>query len=126
MTILPVKHKFDNIGKGGAVLMMTVLASIPGVNFLTTGIFGQFTFEALKILNIYLADKGIILANVGVSNIDAMVDKGKFDAAFDDAFKEILAQQEPLTPEQIKAIDDKVIAAFDNFTNLGVRHSGNS
>lgn len=121
MSLLDVatKYKYYNIGKGSATLVFLALAGNPSTAVLTAGVIGQFVFSFLTWASTMLASVGIVLANVGVDWIDTRLEKGDFDGAWDEAFKKINEKGNTLTPEEVKAIDDKVIAAHNSFGTFG-------
>lgn len=59
-----------------------------------------------------------MIANVGVEKIAAYAAHKDFDGTLEDAIRIVNANSN-LSPEEIRAIDEKVIAAFDRFTDLG-------
>lgn len=67
----------------------------------------------------WMADKGLIILNIAAADINTIAEKESFDGSFDEAFKEIHESKDRLTPEQKKAIDDKVIFAFRKFATFG-------
>lgn len=118
------KYDFEGIGKAGALLMFSGLAASPFVWF-TTGIQGKIVFWLLVQLNKFLASNGLILLNIGIANVQVLIQENAYDKSFDDAFDAIHGNPKRLTEAQKKAIDAPVIAAFDKFANFGVRDGGN-
>jgi len=119
----PGNYQYEGIGKAGALVIFAWLASTPLV-FLTNGILGKFVFFILTRFCAYLAGKGIMILNIAVADIQIVAQKNDFDGSFDEAFKEIHGQRDKLTPEQKKAIDDKVIRAFRKFADFGGVRNG--
>lgn len=115
------KYSFPGIQKAGRLAIEAALASTTwGASLLANGIFKLFSPLEGVLLDAminWLANKGLIVLNLG-----AIVIEGNFDqAAFDDAMQAGLdrVKQGNLTPAQGKAIDDAVRKAFDLDVNLG-------
>ncbi len=100
--------------------MFAALAASP-FSWFTNGLAGEITFWLLQQFSMWMADKGLIILNVAAADINTISEKNDFDGSFDQAFKEIHENEDRLTPEQKKAIDDKVIKAFRQFAAFGVR-----
>lgn len=69
-----------------------------------------------------LASGGLVMLNVGAEKLQTAVDKVDYDTSWETAerlINEIRKTGRELTPEEIKAIDDKVIAQFRKFGKLG-------
>lgn len=66
----------------------------------------------------YLANKGIILINIGVNIVDGVLDQKALDEALDDGIKRVMQGRDKISPEEGKAIDDKVREAFDKDADL--------
>ena len=113
-----MKYNFEGIGALGASLMAGALASSP-LSFLVVGIPGKITFWLLTQLNSYLANKGLILLNVGVAKISAYSDRKDFDGTLESAIKIVIEHGDTLTEAEKRDIDDKVIIAFDKFSSFG-------
>ena len=111
------KYQFDGIAKFNATVIFTAMAASP-LAFLTTGLLGRFTFFALTKLGNVIANKGLIIANVGVDYVLTLNQKGNFDSIIEDALKEVKDKKGRLTDAEKKAIDDKVIASFKLFISL--------
>ncbi len=118
-----MKHKFKGIGKAGALLMFAGLAASPFA-VITNGIAGKITFWLLEQLSMWMADKGLIILNIGAAKINTLSEQQDFDGSFEQAFKEIHENNDRLTDEQKKAIDDKVISAFRKFATFGELRDG--
>lgn len=72
----------------------------------------------------YLANRGLIILNVGVNIIDGHLDQKALDTALDDGIRRVMQGRDKITPEEGKAIDDKVRKAFDENADLDVNDSG--
>ena len=63
----------------------------------------------------WLANKGIMLMNVGIINFQTDMDQKAFESAIESAYAQLEGKKNKLTKEELDAIDNKVIAAFDKF-----------
>lgn len=112
------KYDFSGIGAAEATLLLAALAANPSTTWLTTGIVGAFMKWLLTCIFSMGASVGLVLLNVGAEKVEGMVDQHGFDGSFDSAEKILAAARDAhqtLTPAQIKAIDDPVIASFRKF-----------
>lgn len=98
--------------------MFSGLAASP-LAWLTTGLVGKITFWFLTKFTEWLASNGLIILNIGVANVQTLIEKSAFDKTFEEAFKAIHGNPDRLTEEQKKSIDDKVISAFRKFASFG-------
>lgn len=114
-----MKYRFEGIGALGATLIFAGIAASP-LSWLTNGVIGKFVYAVLQYACMWLADKGIIIMNIGIADLKTLSEKSGFDGSFEDAFKEIHEKKERLTPEDKKRIDDKVIDAFRKFASFHV------
>ncbi len=67
----------------------------------------------------YLANRGIIILNIGANIVAGQLDQKAFDQAIEDGLQRVMQGRDRITPEEGKAIDDKVRAAFDDDADLG-------
>ncbi len=119
-------YDYSGIGKAEALLVFSALAASPAVWF-TNGIAGQITFWFLTQICTWFANKEVLILNIAATDIQTIMQKGDFDASFDNAFKAIHGNPDKLTSEQKAAIDAPVIAAFRKFAVFGqLRSSSNS
>lgn len=115
------KYDFGGIGRASATLIFSLLVDSP-LAFLTVGPVGQVTFYLLTKLFSHFANQGLVLFNIGISNVQTMAAQKDFDETMKEAL-DAVKNKSALTDAEKKAIDDKVIAAFDKFTDFGVRSS---
>ncbi len=111
-------YDYSGIGRAEALLIFSAIASTSWV-FITNGALGKFTFWVLEQACTWLANKEMLILNVVVTDIQTILQRGDFDASFDDAFKAIHGNPDKLTPEQKAAIDKPVIDAFRKFAVFG-------
>lgn len=78
----------------------------------TWGIRHVFDVLAEAAVN-WAANKGLMVINIAAINIEGKWDQAAFDKAMDEALGAV--DKGNLTPEQVKEIDAKVIAAFRKF-----------
>ena len=122
---MAAKHEFTGIGSASATLTFVALAGSP-LAFLTQGFLGKITHYILTQIYSRLASQGLVVLNIGVARVQTMAQRKDFDGTFDDAFDLINKSGGRLNPDDIKAIDDRVISALRKFTDFGVRDDRNS
>lgn len=71
---------------------------------------------ALEHLTNWLANKGLIVLNLGAIYVEGELDQKAFDKAIGDA---LLKVEAGVTPEEGKRLDAEVIKAFRKFAVLG-------
>lgn len=116
---MATKYNFKGIATLGAAGLRAALALSPYTAwFLKLGVVGDIILE---FISNWLANKGLIVFNVGAIEIQGEIDQYKMDRALDKAFEEIRIKggRDKLTPEQKKAIDDEVISAGRKFIVIG-------
>lgn len=110
------KYDFKGIKKVGARGISAALATTPYTAWLASRGFAPLTNYLFEALCNWLANKGLIVLNIGVMVVETEFDQRAFDSALDEALLEIeLAKKEYLSPEEIKKIDEKVKIAFRRF-----------
>lgn len=109
------KYDFSGIKKFGVKGLSLALSSVSWIAFLIKWGFGPvITFGEEFAIN-WLANKGLMLLDIGAIYVEGEFQQSAFDKAMGEGIKKVLLANGTLTPEQIKEIDDKVIAAADNF-----------
>lgn len=113
------KYDFPGIKKLGIAGFRVALASSPYTAWALK--FGSLTDLFLGFIANYLANKGLILLNLGAIYVEGEIDQRSLDSAMDEALKQItnLGGLDKLTPEQKREIDDKVIKAARSFIVIG-------
>lgn len=112
------KYDFKGIKKWGAKGLFLALSTIPvvGLWLKRIPVLGEILELALEELSNFLANKGLIVINVGAIIVEGKFDQIGFDKAIEDGLNKIrTVGRDKLTPAQGKAIDDAVIAALDKF-----------
>lgn len=115
------KHDLGGIGDASAALVMAALAANPGTLFLTTGIQGKILFWLLSKAFTKMASVGLVILNVGAENLATAIERSKFDGSFESAerlIEEIRSTGRDMTPEEMSAIDGKVIDQFRKFAKM--------
>lgn len=113
------KYNFKGIKKLGSASLKAALSTSPYTAWLLK--FGSLLDLILEFVSNWLANKGLVLLNVGAIEVDGYFDQKSFDANMDKAYNEIrnLGGVEKMTPQQKKDIDDAVIKAARNFIVIG-------
>lgn len=111
------KYNFTGIQKLGSAAIKALLASTTwGAAILQYAFVRDFLNFFTDLLVNWLANKGLIILNIAASMVEGELDQSAFDKAMDQGIASV--QNQILTPEQIKAIDDKVIYAVEKFGPL--------
>ena len=110
------KYDFKGIKKTGRLGFKGALASSPFAWFLKGG---AFTDAVLDFATNWLANKGLIVMNVGAFYVNGELDQGALDKAIDIGIKAMENPDKKLTPQQMKEIDDAVIKAADKAIPYG-------
>lgn len=110
------KYDFPGIKKWGAKGLSAALASTPWGSWLvTTWGLKDVVDIALAWLANWLANKGLVVLNLGAIYVEGEFDQAGFDREMDAAIKKVEDAKGKLTPEQIKAIDDEIIKVARKF-----------
>lgn len=105
------KYDFKGIKKAGAAGLRLAFSASPTTAWLVK--FPSLTNFILEFLMNWLANKGLVLLNVGANYIEGELDQKQMDNALDKAFSEIkiAGGRDKLTAAQIKEMDDATIKA---------------
>lgn len=106
------KYNFPGIQKAGVAALKVALASTAPVVWLVKWGFGPLVDELERLAINYFANKGLIFLNISAFYIGGEFSQAAFDKALDDGIKMVETDHANLTPEQGKAIDEKVKATF--------------
>lgn len=111
------KYDFKGIKRLGGVGLRAFLSSMPATAWICRLPFSE---TILELLSNWLANKGLMVLNIGAIYVGGEFDQRAFDRALDQAFSEIELKggRDGLTAEQKKAIDDEVIRAARRFVVL--------
>lgn len=96
--------------------MKAVLSSTAWGASLLAGPFKGIVDKLLGYLTVYLANKGLLIINLGAIFIEGEIDQKSFDKAMDEALEKV--KYKNLSDEERKEIDDEVIKAFRNFARV--------
>lgn len=113
------KYDFQGIKKVGAAGLRRALAASPYTSWALMG--GALTDLILEFLANWLANRGLLMLNLGAIVIDGELDFRALDKAWEDAYRQISAAGgvEKMTAAQKKAIDDEVIKAARRAVIIG-------
>lgn len=107
------KFDFPGIRKAGVKAFSLALASTSWGASALSGPFKPLIEKTLEWVSEWLANKGLLIINVGAIYVAGEFDQSKFDKAMTDALEQ--AKAPGLSDAQKKAIDDEVIKAFRKF-----------
>ena len=117
------RYNFPGIQKAAGVAIDALLAGTTWGAWLLASPFKIIIGPIRDMLVNFLANRGLILLNIGANIIDGSLDQAKLDEALDAGIKRVMQGRDKITPEEGKAIDDKVRAAFDADADLGASDS---
>jgi len=107
------KYDFPGIRKAGAAAFRAVILTTGWGAALFASPFKSVINTALEMVSEWLANKGLLIINLGAIYVAGQFDQAKFDAAMNTAIEK--AKAPGLTDAQKKAIDDEVKKAFRPF-----------
>jgi hypothetical protein len=113
------KYDFPGIRKAGGAALKVALASTGWGAKLLASPLKVLVDPAVGFLSEWLANKGLLVINLGVIYVDGKLDQKAFDAAMEDAITK--AQVPGLTVDEQKEIDYAVIRAFRKFGKLAIK-----
>jgi hypothetical protein len=116
------KYDFKGIKEKGAQAIEALLVATSWGAWLVKGVFSPVTTFVIQGLVNYVANKGLVLLNIGAFYIEGEFDQSAFDKAIEDGIKQAHLANGTLTPEKIKAIDDAVIEAARKFIPYTHKH----
>lgn len=110
------KYDFDGIQKFGAKgILLAISGTGWGAFIAGTPVISSIAAFFLEFVVNWLANKGLVVLNLGAIYFNGHFDQKRFDEAMNEGLKKVMLADGTLTPEQIKEIDDAVIAAADRF-----------
>lgn len=118
------RYDFKGIQKAAGFFIDTIVAGTGwGAWILASPFKPVFVYIRDFAIN-WLANRGLILLNVGVHIVDGVLDQKAFDAAIDEGLKKVMQGRDKITPKEGQAIDDKVRKTFDDNADLGASNDG--
>lgn len=115
-----MKHQLDGIGGAAATGTMMLLATTP-LAWLGVGAWGTATHFILTKFYTWLAGNGLILANVGISNVQIAMEKNEWERVIAEAWEIVDDKTKELSDAEKKRIDDRVRAAHRKFGAFRLR-----
>lgn len=113
------RYDFKGLKKYGAQGLIIALGTTAwGAAILKVPILGTLLRGCSEFFANWLANKGLMVLNLGAIFVSGEFDQKSFDAAMDKALSEVSQSGGKLTDEQKKRIDDEVIAAFRRFARF--------
>jgi hypothetical protein len=109
------KYDFKGIKKLGASGLRLALGSSPYLAWVLK--FPSLSSFILEFMTNYLANKGLIILNIGAVHYLGPKDQKQFDEGIDQAIEKIRIKggRDKLTPKEIEAIDNEVIKSVRPF-----------
>ncbi len=119
------KYNFPGIRKAGVAAIEAALASTTwGASFLASAWFKVFSPLEEAILGWiieWLANKGLIVLNLGAIYVNGEIDQVLFDRAMDEGLKRVELGRDKISAKDGKAIDDEIIRAARRFIDFGAK-----
>lgn len=112
-------HNYENIGKVNALPIFLAIRKIfPPA---TVGLPGKITWFICKKIGMQLASDANVIGNVGVAALEKLLASPKYEGTWNEIDKIIndAGGVDKLTPEEGKAIDDKIANALDQLVVVG-------
>ncbi len=113
-----MKYTFEGIGDKSATAVMLLMSATGYGHWFTIGLQGSIIHFVLKLFFMWIASNGLVILNIGISNIQIWAEKGTYDGTMDGAIKLVESKKGGLTDDEKKKIDDRVIAAFNKFASF--------
>jgi hypothetical protein len=115
------KYDFQGIQKAGRAGINALLASTAWGAWIIASPF-HTVLDLVEDLAInFLANRGLLVVNIGAIYVSGEFQQSDFDKAFDDAIQK--SKTPGLSDAQKKVIDDQVIASFRRFGRVGIPNS---
>lgn len=115
------KYNFPGIRKAGATALKAVLALTTWGAWLLKSPFEPVIDLTAEWFSEWLANKGLVIINLGAIYVSGEFDQSKFDSAMDQALD--AAKAPGLTEAEKEAIDEKVRDAFRKFAHINSKPS---
>lgn len=112
------RYNFPGIQKAAGLLIDGLLAATVWGAWLIKSPFKPAVNLIRDMIVNYLANKGIIVINIGMNIVDGAIDQKALDKALDEGIRRVMQGRDKITPQEGKAIDDKVRKAFDENADL--------
>lgn len=113
------RYNFPGMQKAANFAINTALATTTwGAAILASPFKPAFT-AFLNLLDNWLINHGLIIINLEMNIVDGKIDQKRFDASMDRGLEKLKLGRDKITAAQGKAIDDEVVAAFDEDADLG-------
>jgi len=111
------KYNFEGIRKAGALALSALLSSTGWGASIIASPFKPVINLILEWFSEWLANKGLLIINLGAIYINGEIDQDRFDKAFDEALNKVKIPG--LTEDEKRAIDDEIIKAIRKFGRIG-------
>lgn len=113
------RYDFKGIQKAARVAIDAGLAATGwGLWLIKSPLKGIVNIVEDLIVN-WLANRGLILLNLGAIYVEGVFDQSAFDRAIDEGIQRVQQGRENISPAEGQKIDDAVRDAFDKFADLG-------
>ncbi len=118
------RYNFPGIQKAAGAAIDALLAGTTWGAWILASPFKIVLAPLRDLIVNFLANRGLIILNIGANIVDGAVDQAKLDAALDAGIKRVMQGRDKITPQEGKKIDDDVREAFDKDADLGADPNG--
>ncbi len=113
------RYNFPGIQKAMGVAIDALIAGTGWGAALLASPFMPIVQFFVNALDNYLANRGLILLNIGINIVDGVIDQRNLDEAIDAGIRRVMQGRDTITLAEGLAIDDEVRKAFDANADLG-------
>lgn len=113
------RYDFKGIQKATGALIDSLIAGTGWGAWILASPFKPFIAAIRDLLVNFLANRGLIIINIGVNIVDGVLDQKALDSALEAGITKVMKGRDKITPAEGKKIDDEVRKAFDRDADLG-------
>ena len=113
------RYSFPGLQKAAGVAIDALIAGTGwGAWLLASPFMPIVSFFRDALVN-FLANRGLIILNIGVNIVGGVIDQKALDSALDDGIKRVMQGRDKITSAEGLKIDNAVREAFDRDAELG-------
>lgn len=117
------RYDFKGIQKAVGVAIDALLAATTWGAWILASPFRPVVTLTENMLTNFLANRGLILLNIGAIIVDGEIDQTRLDSALDAGIKRVQQGRDKITPAEGAKIDADVVKAFDADADFGASNS---
>lgn len=120
------RYNFKGIQRAVSTGVNLILASTSWGAWILASPFRVVLQAAEDVAVNFLANRGLIVLNIGAIMIDGAIDQSRLDSALTDALTKLQNGRDKITPEEGAKLDQEVANAFDQDADLGAANGGDT